>query len=49
MGRRNVVLVSGYDMPVDFECVYEFKKASSTLSLAEYRKPQRFEKLYMPR
>lgn len=45
MSKENIVLISGYEMPDDFEMVYEFKKARSTLQGGNNGK--RCEKLFM--
>ena len=45
MSKDNIVLISGYDMPDDFEVVYEFTKARSTLQCGTHNK--KYEKLYM--
>ena len=44
MSKTNIVLISGYDMPKDFKCIYEFTKAKSTLQGGTYNK--KYEKLY---
>lgn len=45
VNKNNIVLISGYEMPDDFECVYEFKKSKSTLQSGVH--PEKFEKLFM--
>ena len=44
MGKTNIVLISGYDMPKYFECIFEFTKARSTLQCGTHNK--KYEKLY---
>lgn len=44
MSKENIVLISGYDMPKDFECIYEFTKAKSTLQGGTHN--GKYEKLY---
>lgn len=45
MSEDNIVLISGYDMPKDFECIYEFTKAKSTIQGGFHA--DKHEKLYM--
>lgn len=45
MSKDNIVLISGYEMPDDFEVVYEFKKARSTFQGGNNGKS--YEKLFM--
>lgn len=45
MSKNNIVLISEYDMPDEFECVFEFKSARSTLKDGTSNK--RYEKLFM--
>lgn len=45
MSKENIVLISGYNMPDDFEIVYEFTKAKSTMQ-GGYHK-SKYEKLFM--
>ena len=45
MSKYNVVLISGYHMPDDFEVVYEFRKAKSTIQSGYHA--DKYEKLYM--
>ena len=45
MSKENIVLISGYDMPDDFEVVYEFTKAKSTIQSGYHE--SKYEKLYM--
>lgn len=45
MSKDNMVLISGYEMPDDFEVVYEFKKARSTFQGGNNGK--NYEKLFM--
>ena len=45
MSKDNMVLISGYDMPDDFEIVYEFTKAKSTIQSGQHE--SKYEKLYM--
>ena len=45
MSKDNIVLISGYHMPDDFEVVYEFKKARSTMQSGHHE--SKYEKLYM--
>lgn len=45
MSKENIVLISGYEMPDDFEVVYEFTKARSTMQSDNNGK--RCEKLFM--
>lgn len=45
MSKENIVLISGYHMPDDFEIVYEFKTARSTLQGGFHS--NKYEKLYM--
>lgn len=45
MSKDNIVLISGYHMPDDFEVVYEFRKAKSTLQGGQHA--DKYEKLYM--
>lgn len=47
MSKDNIVLISGYNMPDDFEVVYEFKKAKSTLQSGTHA--NKYEKLFMVR
>lgn len=44
IGKENIVLISGYDMPKDFECIFEFTKARSTLQGGTHN--MKYEKLY---
>lgn len=44
MSKGNIVLISGYDMPKNFECIYEFTKAKSTLQGGTHK--NKYEKLY---
>lgn len=44
MGKTNIVLISGYDMPKEFKCIYEFTKAKSTLQGGFHN--GKYEKLY---
>ncbi|MBS5989573.1 MULTISPECIES: DNA adenine methylase [Anaerococcus] len=44
MSKDNIVLISGYEMPKNFECVYEFTKAKSTLQGGTHK--NKYEKLY---
>ena len=44
MSKDNIVLISGYDMPKNFECIYEFTKAKSTLQGGTHK--SKYEKLY---
>lgn len=45
MSKDNIVLISGYDMPKDFEVVYEFTKARSTMQSGTHK--SKYEKLFM--
>lgn len=45
MSKNNIVLISEYDMPSEFKCVYEFKKAKSTLQGGQHK--TKYEKLFM--
>ena len=45
MSKENIVLISGYHMPDDFEIVYEFRKAKSTMQSGTHK--SKYEKLYM--
>ena len=45
MGKENIVLISGYEIPKDFECIFEFTKARSTLQCGTHNK--KYEKLYI--
>jgi site-specific DNA-adenine methylase len=45
MSEHNIVLISGYDMPDNFEVVYEFRKARSTMQSGYHE--SKYEKLYM--
>ena len=45
MSKENIVLISGYRMPDDFEVVYEFRKAKSTMQSGYHE--SKYEKLYM--
>ena len=45
MSKDNIVLISGYNMPDDFEVVYEFTKAKSTMQGGRHK--SKYEKLYM--
>ena len=45
MSKDNIVLISGYHMPDDFEVVYEFRKAKSTFQSGQHE--SKYEKLYM--
>lgn len=44
MSKDNIVLISGYDMPKDFECIFEFTKARSSLQGGTHK--NKYEKLY---
>ena len=44
ISKGNIVLISGYHMPDDFEVVYEFTKAKSTLQGGSHN--NKYEKLY---
>lgn len=44
MSKENIVLISGYEMPKDFECIFEFTKAKSTLQGGSHNR--KYEKLY---
>ena len=44
MSKTNIVLISGYDMPDDFEVVYDFTKARSTIQGGQHT--DKYEKLY---
>lgn len=43
--KENIVLISGYHMPDDFEVVYEFRKAKSTFQGGYHE--SKYEKLFM--
>lgn len=45
MSKNNIVLISEYDMPSEFKCVYEFKKAKATLQGGQHK--TKYEKLFM--
>ena len=45
MSKDNIVLISGYNMSDDFEVVYEFTKARSTMQSGAHK--SKYEKLYM--
>ena len=45
MSKENIVLISGYQMPDDFEVVYEFTKAKSTMQGGHHE--SKHEKLFM--
>ena len=45
MSKENIVLISGYHMPDDFEVVYEFTRARSTVQSGQHE--SKYEKLYM--
>ena len=45
MSKDNIVLISGYNMPDDFEVVYEFTKAKSHMQGGAHK--SKYEKLYM--
>lgn len=45
MSENNIVLISGYEMPKEFECVFEFKKARSTIQSGQHE--AKYEKLFM--
>lgn len=45
MSKENIVLISGYNMPDDFEVVYEFRKANSTMQGGHHE--SKYEKLFM--
>lgn len=45
MSKENTVLISGYHIPDDFEVVYEFTKARSTLQGGSHE--SKYEKLFM--
>ena len=45
MSKENLVLISGYYMPDDFEVVYEFTKAKSTMQGGSHE--SKYEKLFM--
>ena len=44
MSKDNIVLISGYHMPDDFEVVYEFRKANSTMQSGQHE--SKYEKLF---
>lgn len=46
MSENNIVLISGYEMPDDFDCVFEFRKAKSTMQSGQHN--TKYEKLFMP-
>ena len=46
MSKKNIVLISEYNMPDGFEVVYEFRKAKSTFMQSGYH-DDKYEKLYM--
>ena len=46
MSENNIVLISGYEMPDDFDCVFEFRKAKSTMQSGQHS--TKYEKLFMP-
>lgn len=46
MSENNIVLISSYDMPDDFDCVFEFRKAKSTMQSGQHS--TKYEKLFMP-
>lgn len=45
MSKDNIVLISGYHMPDDFEVVYEFTRARSTVQSGQHE--SKYEKLFM--
>lgn len=45
MSKDNIVLISGYNMPEDFEVVYEFTKTKSTMQGGQHE--SKYEKLFM--
>ena len=45
MSKDNMVLISSYHMPDDFEVVYEFRKAKSTMQSGYHE--SKYEKLFM--
>ena len=45
MSKENIVLISSYNMPDEFEVVYEFTKARSTMQGGAHE--SKYEKLYM--
>ena len=45
MSKENIVLISGYNVPDDFEVVYEFRKANSTMQGGYHE--NKYEKLFM--
>ncbi|MBU5669588.1 DNA adenine methylase [Peptoniphilus sp. MSJ-1] len=47
MSKDNIVLISGYEMPKEFECVFEFKTAKSTMQSGQHS--SKYEKLFMVR
>lgn len=47
MSKNNIVLISEYSMPRQFECVFEFKKARPTMQQGGRHK--KYEKLFMVR
>lgn len=47
MSKNNIVLISEYDMPKEFECVFEFTKARPTMQQGCRHK--KYEKLFMVR
>ena len=47
MSKNNIVLISEYEMPHQFECVFEFKKARPTIQQGGRHK--KYEKLFMVR
>lgn len=44
MSKDNIVLISGYHMPDDFEIVYEFTRARPTMQSGQHK--NKYEKLY---
>ena len=44
MSKENIVLISGYHMPDDFEVVYEFTRARPTMQSGQHK--NKYEKLY---
>lgn len=46
MSENNIVLISGYEMPDDFDCVFEFRKTRPTMQSGQHK--TKYEKLFMP-
>ena len=44
MSKKNIVIISEYDMPIDFKCIWEYEH-KTTLKVNKHEK--RIEKLFV--